>query len=246
MPSPFTYSTFRQDIADFADLGGPVYRTRNLLERLFPDVIWGMPDPDDNSPIHLTFDDGPAGNDTLRILDVLAKHDVQATFFIHGSKLIGQVDTVYKILDSGHRIGYHGLVHRGWWLRNADCRRLEMDPLQIPRVPNNPFENIDKPLLLRAPYGRIDWAALATVKDLGGVLVHWRLAMRDWVEGISSDALARLLYRYTYPGDIVVLHDGGPNAKQVAEALDRVIPVWKAKGMNLSGIDPFLAGDRRR
>lgn len=230
----------RAELAAFAELGGPVLRTHPLLERLFPRVVWGIPAPAADSPVHLTFDDGPAGDGTLRILDVLAKHEIPATFFLRGQRIPGGEDVIDRVLDAGHRIGYHGLTHSAWWFRSHAHRRVEIDPLMVLRAQPNPFAVGDGRLLLRAPYGRLDFAAIATARELGGRIVHWRVSLRDWAPGVSPSSLSRLLYRYVYPGDIVLLHDGGESAGAVAGALDRTLPALKRAGVTFTDITRFL------
>ncbi|MCB2210870.1 polysaccharide deacetylase family protein [bacterium] len=240
MTSPAAIPARWRDVKDFIRLGGPVLRTHPLLENVFPDVVWGMPDPVSSCPIHLTFDDGPDPNGTPRILDVLARHNIPATFFLTGSGVVGQPKLVGEILTAGHRIGYHGLSHDTWWFRLRTRRDVEMDPSIITHLDGNPFEGSRKPLLLRAPYGRIDFATLTSADRLNARLVHWRLAIRDWMDDVPASTLARMLYRYAHPGDILLLHDGGPNTRALAKALDLVIPAWKRAGMKLKSIEPFL------
>jgi peptidoglycan-N-acetylglucosamine deacetylase len=232
-------SRFR-DMQDFQELGGPVIRTHPILERIFPTVIWRYPSDAFDSPIHLTFDDGPSDDGTLHILEVLNRHDVQATFFVTGSELYNRQDIIRQIQSEGHRVGYHGLTHESWWMRAGFRRDLEMNPDRIPVLEENPFMNVDDTLLLRAPFGRIDFATLNTAKELNATLVHWSLTVRDWMDNLSASTLSRVLYRFTHPGDILLLHDAGPSVRQMAKALDTVIPEWKESGMNISSIDPFL------
>lgn len=239
----FTNAAFEsrvRDLESFAELGGPVLRTHKRLKRLFGSVVWEYHSLDQNSPIHLTFDDGPSAEGTPYVLDVLTKYDVKATFFVTGSQLINEPDLVRQVLAEKHRIGYHGMTHDAWWFRNRHQRELQMNPERIPLLNNNPFKSESHPLLLRAPYGRIDFATLATAKQLNAQIVHWSLSIRDWMANLRTETLARLVYRYTRPGDILLLHDKGPSAKQMAQALDRVIPVWKDLGYTLSPIEPFL------
>ncbi|GBE30597.1 peptidoglycan-N-acetylglucosamine deacetylase [bacterium BMS3Bbin04] len=232
------------DIEDFHELGGLILRTSPLLESLFPKVLWGYSSSVDTSPVHLTFDDGPSPDGTPYILDVLARHEVTATFFLRGSDILGNEDLVERIVRNGHRIGYHGLTHDTWWLRNRVQRDIEMNPEWLNQFTDNPFAE-SRPLLLRAPYGRIDFAAVGSAENMGARFVHWRLTIRDWVEEVSSRTLSRVLYRFTHPGDIILLHDSGPSVRELASALDRVIPLWREAGMNLTPIEPFLESDQQ-
>jgi len=232
-----------RDLLDFQEIGGPVIRTHPWLERLFPRVVWRYPSRSSESPIHLTFDDGPSANGTSQILEVLDRHGVHASFFMTGSNLYQNEDVIAQIRAGGHSIGYHGLTHDSWWMRASVRRDLEMNPARIPLFDDNPFIDSDKQLLLRAPFGRIDFASMHSADKLNGRLVHWSLAIRDWMANLSSKTLAQILYRFVMPGDIVLLHDNGPSVNELAAALDRVIPHWMDAGMLITDIEPFLATD---
>src|SRR5690349_15990457 len=59
----------------------------------------------------LTYDDGPNDPHTLRLLDVLAKHDVRATFFLIGQFVKQRPDIVRELAQAGHVIGNHTFNH---------------------------------------------------------------------------------------------------------------------------------------
>ena len=62
--------------------------------------------------ILITFDDGPAGNTTRRLLDELAKRDVKVTFFALGSRIEMYPDIIQRAFKEGHTIASHGYSHR--------------------------------------------------------------------------------------------------------------------------------------
>src|SRR5437870_11639523 len=59
----------------------------------------------------LTYDDGPNDPHTLRLLEVLAKHEVHATFFLIGRYVRQRPDIVRALVRSGHVIGNHTFTH---------------------------------------------------------------------------------------------------------------------------------------
>lgn len=61
--------------------------------------------------IYLTFDDGPSTVVTNRILDILLKEDVKATFFVVGARINGREETLRRIAREGHTIGVHSETH---------------------------------------------------------------------------------------------------------------------------------------
>lgn len=62
--------------------------------------------------IYLTFDDGPAGNVTKDILEILKSESVPATFFIIGGQIKGQEDLIRRMHNEGHALGLHSMSHR--------------------------------------------------------------------------------------------------------------------------------------
>ena len=64
----------------------------------------------DGKVIYLTFDDGPSVY-TQKLLDVLAKYDVKATFFVVGTNVSSRSNLVKAMADAGHSIGLHSMDH---------------------------------------------------------------------------------------------------------------------------------------
>ena len=65
--------------------------------------------------IAITFDDGPDGENTKQVLNVLRKHQIKASFFLIGKKIAGQENLVKEIHQEGHLIGNHSFVHDFWY-----------------------------------------------------------------------------------------------------------------------------------
>src|SRR5256885_9032775 len=75
---------------------------------LFGKTLHRLPDP---KPLALTYDDGPNDPHTLHLLDVLAKHEVRATFFLIGKFVQERPEIVARIVAAGHAIGNHTQTH---------------------------------------------------------------------------------------------------------------------------------------
>src|SRR5690349_2553137 len=67
--------------------------------------------PRGSKQIALTFDDGPNDPHTLHLLEVLAKHNVVATFFMIGRYVRQRPDIVARVASQGHMIGNHTFTH---------------------------------------------------------------------------------------------------------------------------------------
>ena len=87
----------------------------------------------DTKYVALTFDDGPSGKYTRRLLEGLWERDAHATFFLCGYRMEQYPDLVLQILEEGHEIGCHGATHSS--MVNMSRREIceEIDSLEDPR-----------------------------------------------------------------------------------------------------------------
>ncbi len=157
----------------------------------------------------LTFDDGPNPAWTPRLLELLAEHDVRATFFLVGRFAEAEPELVRRIVAAGHLIGNHSWSHPNLALTagrrvEEELRRTSAALEQIAGAPVKYF---------RPPYGARRPHVLRTAMRLGMVPVTWNAMTTDWKDP-SADAIAgRLkgmidgLERQGWAANIV-LHDG--------------------------------------
>ena len=165
--------------------------------------------PSRRGELALTFDDGPNPAWTPRLLDLLAGHDVRATFFLVGSRAQAQPALVRQIAAAGHLIGNHSWSHPNLALSSArrisdELSRTNQILAQIAGAP---------PRYFRPPYGARRPEVLRTARRLGMIPVLWNAMTSDW-KNPSADAIAsRLtqkidrLHRQGQAANIV-LHDG--------------------------------------
>ena len=228
----------RQLLNDLKPLSGAVQRTPEVFLRMFPNVVWTHPDRE-HGPLLLTFDDGPDPVATPLVLDALKRHKVKAAFFLRGDKIEGQAKLIGRMRREGHAVGYHGASHTAWWFLSRFQRGVEMNPAILPLTQGSPFEG-DLPLLLRPPFGRFDYAAVATAEELEAQLILFSLVVSDWKEGVSVSQISERLLKNAQPGDIIALHDGGINGQLLPRVLDTVLPLWTYAGLGTGSIEQFL------
>jgi len=152
--------------------------------------------------VSLTFDDGPSRAHTTRILEILDRYSIKATFFMLGSHAATMPELVREVAEAGHDIGNHTWSHgslRSMWktqIREELCRT---------NAAIHAASGV-RPRLFRPPYGRYPESALALVGGLEMDLVLWSVDSADWGDD-DPESIARAVVRAAEPGSIVLLHD---------------------------------------
>lgn len=183
-----------------------------------------------NGTIFLTFDDGPGGTNTDRILEVLADNDATATFFMLGQNAQRDPARVEAVLAAGHALGNHTWDHPDM----TTLTRAQMDS-QIGRTQNLLESHGAEVNCFRPPYGAYNSAVDAASTAAGLKRQLWNEDTRDWARP-GVDAIVDVLLGAT-PGDVVLMHDGGGDRSQTVEALEIALPQLIEKGYNF-GITP--------
>ncbi len=226
-----------------------------LLDWTNDDVaMWEAPPADDDKPgvpvVYLTFDDGPNPTATPALLDVLAKHRVQATFFIIDSHLTPEtVPIVRRAAAEGHGIALH-----------ADSRALARLPAEEVEAALAAAEGRLRDLAgvqacpaFRPHAGARSASMVTALRRSGRRLVGWGLLLWDWDWGRRKRP-ARLVKRFAEraeAGSILVLHDGhhqNPRADRayVVETVDLLIPALREKGLEFDTVCDVVADGREQ
>ena len=93
-----------------------------FLRWLYPRATWRMDRHE--KAVYLTFDDGPIPEATPFILEVLAKYDIKATFFMVGDNVRKHPEVFRQVVEAGHRIGNHTFTHVGGFQRMVEITRI--------------------------------------------------------------------------------------------------------------------------
>ena len=172
----------------------------------------------------LTFDDGPDPKHTAHILDILAKHNVKAMFFVIGQKVEQHPELVKRIVNEGHLIGNHSHTHNNFMSMFSKARlREELDTARntIESVTNSKVE------YFRPPIGYTNPKYAVVLRERKLKCIGWTLRSYDSVYTDSEKLLQRLISNIK-PGNIVLLHD---NLKVTSNTLDAFISKAKANGI---------------
>ena len=157
----------------------------------------------DASLVSFTFDDGPDEQETPKVLDALADHGAQATFFILGEKARRYPELVRAIRAAGHEIGSHSDVHHR--LTDLPLRRVAAE---IHRSKRDLEAILGDPVsLFRPPFGFLTRGGYLVARSLSLDVVGWSAEARDWLE-LPVDELVGNALHDLRPGGILLLHDG--------------------------------------
>jgi peptidoglycan/xylan/chitin deacetylase (PgdA/CDA1 family) len=180
--------------------------------------------------IAFTYDDGPNDPHTLRLLEVLARHDVRATFFMIGRYVRQRPDMVREVARAGHAIGNHTLTHPLLIFESAARTRTELVECRA-ALTDAAGEHSN---LFRPPFGGRRPATLRIARELGLETVMWNVTGYDW-NAPPAAKIENKVARRVKGGDVVLLHDGGHRAMgadrgQTVMATDNLIRRYKDQG----------------
>lgn len=178
---------------------------------------------------YLSFDDGPEPEHTPKLLDVLARHGVKASFFLVGEKIEQYPEIVQRIVGEGHMIGNHSYSH--WSFRNMNLRK-QLDEVYRTDALLRLFD--DRPHhRMRPPHGYIGAQLLMHFARRRRSFVYWSYDSLDYQDKPIEWLIDRLRNDPPAAGDIVLMHDDSDKA---ADALDALLPEWLASGMRFDAL----------
>lgn len=178
--------------------------------------------------IALTFDDGPDKIYTARLLEVLDKYNIKATFFLLAKKAEENPRVVQKIRDNGHEIELHSYNHKCQWLHSPLSAKKDFQ--KSIQVLNKIGIKIN---LFRPPWGLFNIFTMYYINKFNLHGVFWTRHAYDWSKLITVDKIKDILLNDVKKGDIILLHDCNTNEDappRTIEALDDIIPKLQDKG----------------
>jgi peptidoglycan/xylan/chitin deacetylase (PgdA/CDA1 family) len=208
---------------------------RGVFSPLVRGVIYRV--ETDRKAVSLTFDVVWMPAETGRILDILDRYQLTATFFLTGNWVRRNPDLAREIILRGHEIGQHTFSHH---------RLPELNDNELVRE----FEQMEKALrdelnvtteLFRPPYGEIDERVRDFAAARGYTTVLWSIDPHDWLNP-GEELLTGTVIQKAHPGAIILLHT---SAGQLPEALPAIIEGLKAKGFEMLPLSALLAESRK-
>ena len=184
----------------------------------------------------LTFDDGPSGDYTPQVLDLLKERGIKATFFVIGENVEQHADVLRRVRDEGHLIANHTQNHHidlndasqddvRWQLTQADeeIQKATSYTTTIWRLPEGDAER--KPL------------ANARAQQLGYTHVGYTFDPKDW-KPKNGEYIP--LPKLDGSGEVVLLHDSAGHHPNRLDLLERLIDDAGAKGYRFAPLTTIL------
>jgi len=193
---------------------------KTIFQRLYPYGVFCA----DKRAVYLTFDDGPIPEVTPKVLAILTRYQVKATFFMVGENIDKHPEVYEQVVQAGHSIGNHSYNHlKGW------------------KTPFKEYmENVDrwpkKTHLFRPPYGKATLRQRIALHRKGYTLVYWDILTRDYDASMTPEQMLRLIQRDTRPGSIINFHDSLKSNERMLEVLPRAIEWLQKEGYELAAL----------
>jgi peptidoglycan/xylan/chitin deacetylase (PgdA/CDA1 family) len=204
---------------------------------MFADVTWRG--PEGARGVALTFDDGPSPEHTPRVLELLDRAKVRATFFVIGHKAERHPELVRAIAARGHAIGVHGHAHArlfSLWSYGAVRADLERATAALEAITG------ERPALFRPPIGHTNPRIAKAARELELEIVGWSVRALDGLARAKSDEVARRVARGLDDGAIVLLHDAAERDDHVPAslaALPRILEVMRDRRLEGVRVDAW-------
>lgn len=164
--------------------------------------------------VALTFDDGPSGRFTRRLLDGLKERDAKATFLLCGYRIEAYPREAARIAAEGHEIGIHGYSHDSMFTMTEAQVAAEIKKTAALLPCGVSF--------LRPPGGKYNEATLTAAKKAGLAILSWSMDPKDWACDDVTTITARVVEKVR-DGDVILLHDMSDSSVTAAlKIIDRL------------------------
>jgi len=191
----------------------------------------------DGPYIAMTFDDGPSGPNTPRLLDLAAKKHIKLTFFLIGENAQRYPQLVQRELAEGHQVGNHSYTHPDLAKMSDEAVRAEIQKTQDTIVNETGY----KPVLMRPPYGALTpRQRLWIPQEFGVKIILWDVDPLDWKRPGAAVVASRIIAA-TRPGSIILSHDIHSGT---VDAMPEVFDTLLAKGFKFVTVSELIAMDK--
>jgi peptidoglycan/xylan/chitin deacetylase (PgdA/CDA1 family) len=214
------------------------YQTMSPRGQWYGRTFIGLPRP--SRKLALTFDDGPNDPYTAQLLEVLARHNVKATFFMLGQFVHMRPQLARAVAEAGHVIGNHTFTHPNLIFLSKNRVKAEIEKCRSALTGAVGQHSS----LFRPPFGGRRPASLRMARALGLEPVMWNVPGFDW-KAASADYIEQRIASRVRGGDVILLHDGGHeqlgmDRSRTISATERVIVRFQAQGYEFVTIPQMM------
>ena len=169
----------------------------------------------EDNKIALTFNCAWSDEDIDKIIEILKKHNADATFFIVGEWAEKYPDSLKKLSDAGFEIGNHSYNHAHY------NKMSKSEIFEDMEKGDNAIENVTgkKPILFRSAYGEYNNDVVSACDESGRIYIQWSTDSIDYKANSPEEITNRVLSKVS-KGDIILMHSG---TKHTANALDTLL-----------------------
>ncbi len=175
--------------------------------------------------VALTFDDGPNGSKTLRLVELLHQNKMHATFFMVGNRMATAPDVIKEVLKTGNEVGSHSYNHKNL------TRLTKEELLEEEKSTNLIYKSITGQdlKLLRPPYGNVN----DTMKqNLNLTFINWNLDTEDWRYRNTNHIYDSVINKVK-DGDIILMHD---LYETTIKAVEKLLPELYVRGFQVVSV----------
>ncbi|WP_269924621.1 polysaccharide deacetylase family protein [Enterococcus innesii] len=180
--------------------------------------------------IALTFDDGPNDSSTIKLLEILKKENISATFFVLGNMVNSHPEVAKQIVEEGHEIGNHSYSH-------PDMTQISPDEVreEIFKTDKAVFHATGVlPSIFRPPYGAINEVV---AKSIGLPIIQWNVDSEDW-KLRDKDLIVDKVVSAAEKGSIILIHD---IHKISVESVPEIVDKLRKSGYEFATISELLS-----
>ena len=187
--------------------------------------------------VALTFDDGPTKTATAKIIDLLARDNVKATFFLTGEGIEQNPDGARSLIAAGHQIANHSYSHQRMVFLSYQTvvDEIEKTNQQIRSV------GYEGEIYFRPPYGKKLFVLPWYLQQQGITTVTWDVEPeKDDAMATDSKAMAQYTLEQVKPGSIILLHVMFDSRQASMDAVPLIIRGLKEKGYTFVTVDELM------
>lgn len=172
--------------------------------------------------MYLTFDDGPIPEVTPKVLDILDRYGIKATFFMVGENIDKHPEVFEQVVKAGHSVGNHTYNHlKGW---KTDYQTYMANVAMFP----------NETRLFRPPYGKATFRQRRALHKMGYHLIYWDILTKDYDGRVTPEQMLRKIKKNVRPGSIINFHDSLKSNERMLAVLPQAIEWLQKEGYEIN------------